>query len=245
MELKIELENVSKKFPVDYKIKHTALSRIVSLTKKRGEIVVLDNVSLKVYAGEKLGIIGKNGSGKSTLLRLIAEVYQPNSGKVKTRGNMIYLAGLSHILEQKLTVRENILLAGSILGLSQKDIKAKMEEIINFSDLKDFVDFRIYQLSDGMKQRLNFSIVIHCLEHNKPEILLLDEIFSGGGDLDFQNKAIQRMEELVKKNATLILVSHDLDLIEKYCDRAILMDKGKVIKEGSPEEVINEYIKKG
>lgn len=130
---------------------------------------------------------------------------------------------------------------GSVMGLSQGDIKKRFNEIVEFSGLRDFVDMKVYQFSTGMLSRLNFSIIIHCVKHQNPDILLLDEVLSAGGDIEFQEKATEKMEELIKGGATVILVSHSLDIINKYCDRAILLDKGKVVSSGIPTDVTNFY----
>ena len=214
---------------------------MVSGKSEKKDIEVFENISFDVYAGEVLGIIGKNGCGKSTLLRLIAGVYESDSGEIKTNGRVVYLTGMSQGSSPKLTMRENIYLMGSVMGLSQGDIKKRFNEIVEFSGLRDFVDMKVYQFSTGMLSRLNFSIIIHCVKHQNPDILLLDEVLSAGGDIEFQEKATEKMEELIKGGATVILVSHSLDIINKYCDRAILLDKGKVVSSGIPTDVTNFY----
>jgi ABC-type polysaccharide/polyol phosphate transport system ATPase subunit len=196
-----------------------------------------------VYSGQVLGVIGKNGTGKSTLLRLIAGVYLPNGGEVKTDGKVVYLTGLHQGSSPKLTMAENIYLMGSVMGLSQKEIKNRFAEIVEFSGLEKFVDMKIYQFSTGMISRLNFSIIMHCVKHQSPDILLLDEVLSIGGDIDFKEKATKKMEELIKGGATVVLVSHDLETIKKYCDRVICLESGVITKEGLPIEIVSEYEK--
>lgn len=242
---RIEIKNVSKKFRADFRKSDTALSRFVGVTSGRTEkkeISVLDDISFDVSAGEVLGIIGKNGSGKSTLLRLIAEVYQPDLGEIKTNGKVVYLTGLNQGSMPKLTMYENIYLMGAVMGLSQKDIDDRFNDIVDFSGLKDFVDMRVFQFSTGMMARLNFSIVVHCVEHQNPDILLLDEILSSGGDADFQTKATQKMEELIKKGAAVVLVSHNEEVLNKNCQKVIWLDNGKIKETGNPKDVFEKYL---
>lgn len=242
----IELNNVSKKFKIGCRDEQkTALAKVVSVfsgkeTKK--DFWALKNVSFSVSPGENIGIIGRNGSGKSTLLRILAGVYEPSSGKVKTKGSVVCLMGLGQGLSHKLTMRENIYLMGSVLSLSRKDIKTKFDDIVDFSGLRKFLDTKIYQFSSGMVIRLNFSVMIHCLHQSKPDILLLDEVFGAGGDVDFEEKAVKKMEEFVTGGATVVLASHDLDIIKKYCNRVIWLNEGEVLGAGNPQEIISKYL---
>jgi len=241
---RIKVENISKSFDLNFKKNEGALFRLVSLVRgtKVNKINVLKDISFKAVAGEVIGVIGLNGSGKSTLLRIVAGVYTKDSGSVETTGKMIYLSGFGPALKPKLTMRENILLIGSVMGLSQKDIRNKVAEIVSFAGLNDFLNMKVYQFSSGMVARLNFSIGIHCLKHHNPDILLLDEVFGSGADKNFEEKAIKKMEELISRGATVILVSHDLDIIGRYCQKVILLEKGRIIKIGKPEEVILKYL---
>ena len=244
-EKRIEIKNVYKKFSVDFRKKEGALFRSISFLLKKNnkkEIEILKDISFDVYPGEILGIIGKNGSGKSTLLRLIAGVYEIDSGEIKTNGKVVYLTGFGQGSIPKLTMRENIYLMGSVLGLGQKDIKNKFNEIVEFSGLKDFVDMKIYQFSTGMISRLNFSVIINCLKYQNPEILLFDEVLSAGGDIEFQEKATAKMEEFIKGGASVILVSHSFDIIKKYCSKTLLLNNGRITKVGDPESVIQSYL---
>jgi len=242
-EIKIKLENVSKKFKIGKK-SHPALRRMLSFIKNtnQNDLQVLNNISFEVKKGQILGIIGKNGSGKSTLLRIIAKIYLPDRGTVQTSGRVFYLSGFDAGLVPRLTMRENIYLICSILGLSKKETNKKFDEIVNFSGLKQFLDTEVEKFSSGMISRLNFSITAHCVEHHNPDILLLDEVFGGGGDINFQEKATAKMEELIKGGATVILVSHSLDVIEKHCHRAILLEQGRILKEDTPKKIIKIYL---
>jgi ABC-type polysaccharide/polyol phosphate transport system ATPase subunit len=240
-------DNVSKKFKIGCCDQNkSALGRIVSLfsgRESKKDFHALEDISFSVAPGKNLGIIGRNGSGKSTLLRLIAGVYRPDKGSIKTEGNVVCLMGFGYGLNQKLTMRENIYLMGSIMGLSPKDIKKRFNEIVEFSGLPNFLDTKVYQFSSGMITRLNFSVTIHCVKHSNPDILLLDEVFGAGGDIDFETKALKKMEELVTGGTTVILSTHDLNVVEKYCDMAMWLDKGKIIKTGNPSDIVREYKK--
>ena len=165
----------SKKFDLHFRKQEGALARILSLLYwgEEKELHVLRDISLRVFSGDSIGIIGKNGCGKSTLLRIIAGIYRADKGIVKTNGNIIYLTGFFNGLNDRLTMWENIYLVGAIYGLSQREIKKKFDEIVSFSGLNDFVDTKLYQFSSGMLIRLGFSIVIHCLHQKNPDILLI------------------------------------------------------------------------
>lgn len=239
---RLTLDKVSKQFVITGK-NNTALENALGLFSRqfKRRFWVLKNISFGAKAGENIGIIGKNGSGKSTLLRAIAGIYSVDSGNIKTKGKIVYLDGLAPGLKEKLTMRENIYLIGSLLGLGQKDIRSKFNAIIEFSGIKEFVDTKVFQFSSGMVSRLAFSTTIHFVKHHNPDIILLDEVFGAGGDIDFKEKAVRKMEELIKGGTTVLLVSHNLSLIKKYCHRAIWIDKGEIIKQGEPQEICDAY----
>ncbi len=238
---RIIINNVSKTFKIGIRKNISALSRILSLfsdrdTKKK--IQVLKNISFTAKEGEVVGIIGKNGSGKSTLLRTIAGIYEKDEGSVKINGRMIPLINLNIGMQERLTMRDNIFLCCSLLGVENRMIKQRFNSIVEFSELKEYVNTKVFQFSEGMKQRLAFAIAIH----SNPDILLIDEVFEVG-DEKFRTKSSERIKELVKKGTTVLLVSHSLGMIEKYCDRAIWMDNGMVVKIGSSKEVSSSYLK--
>jgi ABC-type polysaccharide/polyol phosphate transport system ATPase subunit len=239
--IRINLENVNKNF-VKGRMKN-ALENFLGLfkTNKSNEFSVLKDISLKVMAGENLGIIGKNGSGKSTLLRVMAEVYRVDSGIVETNGELIYLTGFGHGLKQKLTMKENIFLIGSIMGLGQEDIRNKFDEIVDFSGLGEYIDTPLFKFSSGMQIRLSSSIGLHCVGHKNPDILLIDEVIGGGADRDYQKKSLEKMEALLKGGSSVVMVSHSLEAIKKYCDRVIWLHNGTVVMEGKAEDVVEEY----
>jgi len=243
---RIVVERISKKFDLHFRKQEGALARILSLLYwgEEKELHVLRDISLRVFSGDSIGIIGKNGCGKSTLLRIIAGIYRADKGIVKTNGNIIYLTGFFNGLNDRLTMWENIYLVGAIYGLSQREIKKKFDEIVSFSGLNDFVDTKLYQFSSGMLIRLGFSIVIHCLHQKNPDILLIDEAFTTGGDIEFQQRALGKMEQIIKSGASVLLASHSLDVIQKYCDKVLWIDDGVIAKEGKAGDVVEAYMKK-
>ncbi len=243
---RIRIESVFKKFNIDYRKNESTLSRFLEFLggkKEKQERIALEKISLTVKSGEIVGIIGRNGAGKSTLLKIIAGIYEPTSGIVRKNGSSIYLIATGLGLMPKLTMRENIFLAGAIMGLDQKEIKQRFDQIVEFSGLGEFVDSKIYQFSAGMIARLGFSVTLFCVQHRNPEILLIDEVFGDVGDENFKLKSIKKMEELIRGGASVLMSSHDIDILRRYSQRMILLDKGKIIREGDPEGVIDFYLK--
>lgn len=235
----IIVDSVSKEFRIGFKKHQSALARFISLFSGREPkkiLRALKDISFTVRAGEIIGIIGKNGSGKSTLLRIIAGIYSKDCGRIGINGNILSLIDLGSGMLDRLTMKENIYLVGSLFGLSQKTIRQRFDSIVGFSELQDFVNTKLYQFSSGMLQRLAFSIAIHC----NPDILLLDEVFEIG-DKDFKKKSAEKIRKLVKNGATAVLVSHELWMIERYCSRVIWLDKGRIVKEGKTKDVITAY----
>ena len=236
---RVIVDNVSKKFKIGFKKDQSALARFVSLfsgKEPKKLIWALRDISFGANAGEILGIIGENGSGKSTLLRIISGVYGKDGGEVRTDGRIISLINLYIGLKERLTMEDNIYMCSSLFGLSIKEAKMAFNSIVDFSELGNFVNTKIYQFSEGMKQRLSFSIAVHC----KGDIFLLDEVFEVG-DEEFQTKSADKINEFVRNGAAALLVSHRLDMIEKYCNSAVWIDKGKIIKIGDSKEVIKDY----
>lgn len=236
---KITVKSVYKKFDIGYVKSQGFLARTISFftgREKKKEIIVLNDISLDVNSGEVIGIIGDNGSGKSTLLRVVAGIYSPDSGIVETNGRIVSLINLGVGLKERLTMRENIFFVGSIMGMGQKEIREKFDSIVAFSELEEFLDTKIYQFSSGMVQRFLFSVAVH----SSPDILLLDEIFEVG-DEHFRQKSSGKMEELISNNISVLIVSHSMELVEKYCNKVIWIEKGKIIKEGNPSEVVASY----
>jgi lipopolysaccharide transport system ATP-binding protein len=237
----IQFENVSKCYPLYHHItggiKNLLLnlpSAMQSLRKTRFE--VLKDISFEIRQGETFGIIGRNGTGKSTTLGLIAGVLKPTSGRIAVRGRISPLLELGAGFHPELSGRENILLNGVLLGLSRRAVLAKMEDIIDFSELGSFIEQPIRTYSSGMLARLGFSVVAHL----DPEILLVDEILAVG-DFKFQQKCYQKFEAFKKQGRTIVFVSHDLEAVGNFCDRVVLLEKGRIGEMGDPKIVLSKY----
>lgn len=198
----------------------------------------LDDVSFDVYKGETVGIIGTNGSGKSTILKIITGVLSPTAGNLNISGRISALLELGAGFNMEFTGIENIYLNGTMLGFSEKEIDDKLESILEFADIGDFVYQKVKTYSSGMFVRLAFAVAINI----DPEVLIVDEALSVG-DVFFQNKCYRKFEDFKKQGKTILFVSHDLGSISKYCDRVILLEKGHKIGEGEPKEIIDMYKK--
>lgn len=204
---------------------------------KYQHFMALNKVSLTLNKGEIVGIIGHNGAGKSTLLKLVSRVLTPTSGRVWVRGKVAPLLELGAGFHPELTGRENIYLNGSILGLTRREIDERVQGIIDFSELHDFIDAPIRTYSSGMMARLGFAVATDT----DPDILILDEIMAVG-DEPFQRKSEARIRSFFEKGITILLVSHNMDQVEKLCTRAVWLDHGEVKEEGTPETVVERYI---
>lgn len=202
------------------------------------EFTALNHISFTVKKGETLGLIGRNGAGKSTLLKVISGIMKPTKGNVITRGNIVPMLELGSGFDFDLTGRENIFLNGAILGYTEKYLKEKYEEIIEFSELGKFIEMPIRNYSSGMLARLAFSIAAMV----QPEILIVDEILSVG-DAEFQAKSRARMMELMSGGTTVLFVSHNIGQIREMCNRVIWMDSGVIRMEGQVNEVCDAYEK--
>lgn len=201
-------------------------------------IHALDNTSFSIRHGEAVGIIGLNGAGKSTILKLISRITYPDSGKVLADGKIGAFIELGAGLHPELTGRENIFLYGSILGIKHKEIEKNFDQIVEFAEIKKFLDTPIKKYSSGMYSRLGFSVCAFC----NPDILLVDEVLAVG-DVSFQKKCLNKMAEFKRNNKTILFVSHNLDAIRFISDRVIYLERGKIKKIGRSEGVINLYLK--
>lgn len=195
----------------------------------------LRDVSLDVYQGETVALLGLNGSGKSTLLKLISGVLQPDAGTVRTRGRVAGLIEVGAGFHHDLSGRDNVYLNGAILGMSEKQITEMFDSIVDFAEIGEFIDTEVKFYSSGMYLRLAFSIAVHT----DPEIFLIDEILAVG-DEPFQRKCIAKIKELAEAGKTLFVVSHDLDLVSTVCERGVLLEHGNVVLDGPVAEVVSE-----
>jgi ABC-2 type transport system ATP-binding protein len=202
------------------------------------EFWAIKNISFEVEKGDKLGIIGLNGAGKSTLLRVIAGVMKPTEGNMEIKGKIVPLFALGAGFNQDYTGRENIFLKGALLGYSRRFLEEKYDEIVEFSELGDFIDVPLKNYSSGMKSRLAFSIATMV----EPEILILDEVLAVG-DAKFRQKSQARMQSLLNKDTTVLFVSHSLGQVKKLCNKAIWLEKGKIVAQGPVGEVCDGYEK--
>jgi ABC-type polysaccharide/polyol phosphate transport system ATPase subunit len=196
----------------------------------------LNKVTFQVARGEFFGIIGPNGAGKSTLLKVIARVLHPTAGRVRVRGRVCPLLELGAGFDPELTGRENIFLNGTILGFTRRNLESRQNRIIEFAGLRDFIDAPLRTYSSGMVARLGFAIVTD----EKPDILIIDEILSVG-DAEFQEKSAKRMNEFLHSGTTILLVSHSLADIRRFCQRVIWLQHGNLMAEGTPDLVIKQY----
>lgn len=235
----IKVENVSMHFRMD-KNKTTSLKEwvVTHLLGKQQyeEFYALSNVSFEVKRGEIVGIIGHNGAGKSTLLKVISGIYKPTTGTVVTAGRVAPMLELGSGFDTELSGRDNIFLNGAILGFSEEFLKSKFDEIVEFSELGEFVDMPIKTYSSGMMMRLAFSVATII----EPEILIVDEILAVG-DANFQKKSRARMLQMMNGGATVLFVSHDLQQIREMCERVVWLDKGSVKMVGTAEKVCEAY----
>ena len=238
-EIAIKIDDVSKLYKLyDKPTDRLKESLGLSKAKKYKEHYALHNVSFDVKKGECVGIIGTNGAGKSTILKIITGVLNPTAGNVEINGRISALLELGAGFNMEYTGIENVYLNGTMIGFSKEEIDAKLQDILDFADIGDFVNQPVKTYSSGMFVRLAFAVAINI----DPEILIVDEALSVG-DVFFQLKCFKKFEEFKQKGKTILFVSHDLSSIEKYCDKAILMDHGKNVAEGTPIDIINKYKK--
>ena len=236
----IKVINLKKSFklPTDksWGLKQAILNRIKGI-KGYVKQEVLKGVSFEVKKGEFLGIVGRNGSGKSTLLKILSQIYVPDSGKIKVNGSLVPFIELGVGFNPELTGKENIYLNGAMLGFSNAEMDEMYDDIVSFAELEPFMHQKLKNYSSGMQVRLAFSIAIRA----RGDILILDEVLAVG-DAAFQEKCNQYFADL-KGEQTIILVTHDMENVRRFCDRAILLEDGKIIKDGKPDKVADAYLK--
>lgn len=240
----IKIDNVSMMFNLgiekDFSLKQAFVNIFTKKNRrKKDEFWALKDVNIHVGKGEVVGLIGSNGAGKSTLLKVVSGVMKPTKGKVVVNGVISPMIELGAGFDPNLTARENIYLNGAILGYSKKFLNDKFDEIVEFSELKDFLDVPVKNFSSGMTAKLAFSIATIV----NPEILIVDEILSVG-DIKFQEKSKNKMMEMIKGGTTVLYVSHSLQSIKDLCTKVVWLEHGKIIKIGNANEVCDEYYKK-
>lgn len=235
----IIVENVYKNFNVYYDRANTIKEKLLFWKSSRKEVrEILKGVNLDIKKGEVVALIGVNGSGKSTLLKLMTKIIYPNKGKIITKGKLTSLLELGAGFHPDFSGRENIYFNASIFGLTKKEIDERLETIIEFSELQDFIDNPIRTYSSGMYMRLAFSVAINV----DAEILLIDEILSVG-DQHFQDKCIAKMKELKEEGKTMVIVTHSMQTVKEFCTRAVWLYNGEIKMDGEPDSVIDEYLK--
>ena len=238
-DLAIEVKGVSKFFKTYYDKPNTLKERLVFWNKTKKEIrTVLSDINLDIKKGETVALIGTNGSGKSTLLKLMTKIIYPTSGTIKTNGKLTSLLELGAGFHPDFTGRENIYFNASIFGLTAAEIDARVDDIIKFSELEEFIDNTVRTYSSGMYMRLAFSVAINV----DADILLIDEILAVG-DQHFQDKCFAKLHELKESSKTIVIVTHSLGQVKNLCNRAIWIYDGKVRLDGNPEKVVEEYLK--
>lgn len=244
---KIILKNINLSFPIigaDIYIRGKIINKLIGgkieESKKKITIKALDNISLELNDGDRIGLIGHNGAGKSSLLALLSGIYWPDSGKIETEGKIQNLFDPNLGLEPEESGYKNILKIGLMHGFKKKDIINKYKQIVDDTDLGDFIHLPVRTYSSGMRLRLGFSVISSM----SPDILLLDEMI-GVGDKNFQEFAKKKMNEIINNASILVLASHSNKIIEQFCNRAILLVNGKIIKEGSTKEVLDLYQNNG
>ena len=237
----IQFDNVSKRFTLRHERRRSFQEAALAFLRGRGnsreELWALKDVSFAVERGKTLGIIGPNGSGKSTALKLITRILEPTSGQVDVQGRVSALIELGAGFHPDLTGRENVYLNGSLLGFSRREMEARFERIVEFSELEKFIDVPIKHYSSGMHMRLGFAVAIHV----DPDVLLIDEILAVG-DQAFQRRCLDKIGELKSQGVTILFVSHDLEAVQDLCDQAIWLEDGRIQAEGLAREVVDYYL---
>ena len=239
-EIAIKVDHVSKDFILPHEKINSIKSIFTSAAKKRNGKKetqhALKDISFEIKKGEFFGIVGRNGSGKSTLLKILAGIYQPTNGSVKTNGKLVPFIELGVGFNPELTGRENVFLNGAILGFSENEVANMYEDIVNFAELERFMDQKLKNYSSGMQVRLAFSMAVRA----DAEILLIDEVLAVG-DADFQRKCFEYFKKLKKDNTTVVFVSHDMDAVRQYCERAVLIEDSNLVESGDAQSIAKSY----
>ena len=235
----INVKNVSKKFRLYHEKRTTLFESITGSINRKPHyetLQVLNDISFNVKKGESFGIVGRNGSGKTTLLRILSNIYQPDSGSVETNGIVVPVLALGLGFHPDLTAITNIYQSSILLGISKKQIKEKIDDIIKFAELEKFADTKLKNFSSGMQMRLAFATAVQV----DPAVLLLDEVIAVG-DINFQKKCLDVMLDFKKRGKSIVLVSHNSGDIEQLCDRAMFLKDGHIEILGKPDKVLDSY----
>lgn len=234
----ISVEHVDKSFNIVYDKTNTIKEKILFWNRGKKEVrSILKDINLDIKKGEVVALIGVNGSGKSTLLKLMTKIIYPNKGKIETNGKLTSLLELGAGFHPDFSGRENIYFNASIFGLTRKEIDNRLNQIIEFSELQDFIDNPVRTYSSGMYMRLAFSVAINV----DADILLIDEILSVG-DQHFQEKCFRKIEELKQEGKTIVFVTHGMESVKRFCTRAVWLHQGSIKLDGEIEEVVNKYL---
>ncbi len=235
----IKVNGLSKIFKLPHERSTSLKSLIVNFYRRRRSFEMqktLSNISFEVKKGEFFGIVGRNGSGKSTLLKLLAGIYTPTKGDIHIGGKLTPFIELGVGFNPELTGRENVYLNGALLGFSRKEMKTMYQDIVDFAEIEKFMDQKLKNYSSGMQVRLAFSIAIRA----ESDILLIDEVLAVGDAL-FQQKCYDYFDKLKNSGRTVVFISHDMGAVQSFCDRAILINNGKMVAEGHPQEIVQKY----
>ncbi len=236
MDPRIEIAGVTKEFTLRHRrsLKELAVAAVRKQDLGINTFKALDDVTFDVHQGETVALLGFNGSGKSTLLKLISGVLRPDGGRIRTRGRVAGLIEVGAGFHPDLTGRENVFLNGAILGMTKKQIEDAYESIVEFSEIPDFMDTEVKFYSSGMFLRLAFAVAVH----SDPEVFLIDEILAVG-DEPFQRKCLGEIRGLSDQGKTLVIVSHDLDMVSDLCERGVLLEKGVKVADGPSKDVVH------
>lgn len=241
-DLAIKVHKVKKNFSLPQEKTTSIKTGIVRIFKEKNKFITIQKalrgVSFDIKKGEFFGILGRNGSGKSTLLKILAEIYRPTDGEVSVDGKLVPFIELGVGFNPDLTGRENVYLNGALFGFSRKEIDARYDDIVAFAELEEFMDQKLKNYSSGMQVRLAFSVATRA----EADILLVDEVLAVG-DADFQRKCFDYFHSLKRSHKTVVFVTHDMNAVREYCDRAVLIENGEVAFAGEARDVANEYLK--
>jgi ABC-2 type transport system ATP-binding protein/lipopolysaccharide transport system ATP-binding protein len=236
----IDIRDVSVHYRLPHERIHTFKEFVIQWVRGRvayEDLCALSHVSLQVRRGESLGVVGRNGAGKTTLMKVIARVLRPTEGRAEVRGTLAPLLELGAGFDMELSGRENVFLNGAILGRSRKDMQRRLPGIVEFSELGHFIDAPLRTYSTGMVARLGFAVATDV----EPDVLLVDEVLSVG-DIEFQQKCIRRIEDFLRRKATLVLVTHSPDQALQLCQRVVWLEGGKVVMDGPARDVVEAFV---